>query len=201
MTEKTSVGVDLRFCEVCQTSSTTILDDSARSADNFILCEQGHKLFPAKCDGCHLSWDAFVKERGRIRCVRCDYPVQVFDNQLSSEDTEGARLFDETPGFLICRCCEQFELDLFTLFPIDDKHIYFQCMKCSLEMIVASKKSPPRFRSRVKCMLMKGDKSNFPEGFESFLTSELPENEFNRVFEVAKSRIGMLEAESGFVWE
>ena len=98
------------------------------------------------------------------------------------------------PGFF------QFDVDLFTLLPLDDTHIYFQCLVCFLEMVVVSKNASSSSKSGLWSTFRRSKGNPEPKlsdknrkfSEDSFM-AYLSDEEFRRVLDVARSRMGSLE--------
>ena len=188
-------------CEICcmkkRNDPTRYFISETRLDEKFLVCPEGHKLFPLNCDNCKSSWEGFVKDKNRILCLQCDYPVHVFTETPRKCEEAHVKIFEEAPGCLICTCCQSFELDLFILLPMGKNHVYFQCGNCSLEMVVKPKCSMMLTRlnhnqSGEGCTNSKSIEDTL--SIETFLTAHISDGEFRKVLKVAQSRLDCLQS-------
>ena len=191
---------ELFTCEVCSNGNNKPMGSSLKvppTDENAMFCPRGHVLFPKTCDNCKESWQGFVRDRNRILCLHCDYPVHVFlgDAQPLQTEEKDVKLFDKAPGFLICTCCQSFEIDLFMLLPIDETHLYFRCSNCLLEMILEAKESfldsAIEFLGDQSCSAVTASDNLLADA--TFLTSRIPQKLFNEMMVVAESRLCNLQ--------
>ncbi|XP_063711799.1 uncharacterized protein LOC134840074 [Symsagittifera roscoffensis] len=131
-------------CQKCDFHATTFDSDGhpefVIEDEGYLWCPNNHRLFRSFCEVCAGTYTHFYRNRNRVLCVSCDYPVFIFKLPLLDHFDFLDYKFDLT---VLEReiCCERHNcsnssLREFQIIPIDDKILSLTCHKCDLEQII-----------------------------------------------------------------
>ena len=136
---------ELVCCQTCFFHSPSYKDGmpefvSEDPENGYVCCPNNHKLFPAKCDSCGSKFTSFYRNRNRILCSACSYPVYIFKLPAVKNFDFLGDYFDleRIQRSIKCNSCSNEALQEFQIIPIDEDLISVTCRFCNSEQLIES---------------------------------------------------------------
>ena len=109
--------------------------------EGYLWCPNEHRLFSSSCENCEGKYTQFCRNKNRILCLACDYPVYIFKLPLLDNFDFLGDKFDmhALEREICCGKCSNSSLREFQIIPIDNEMLSVTCHRCDLEQIVVPK--------------------------------------------------------------